>query len=63
MPTAMMILGAFVFLVMGVSAWAVMLINKSLFAHPEAPLAFNIFGGFALFLFVVGWLLDRFDRY
>ncbi len=62
MPTALMILGALVLAFMGLVSWGVMLINKSLFTHSDAPLAFNIFGIMAVAMIGIGWILDRFDR-
>lgn len=62
MPTALMLLGGFVLVVVGLASTAICFINPSFIVNNMTTLAFKVFGVMGVIMIGVGWILDRFDH-
>ena len=62
MPTAFMILGGLVLIVVGLAATAICFINPSFIVNDMVTLAFKVFGVMGMAMIGIGWVLDKFDH-
>ncbi len=63
MPTAFMILGGFVLIVVGLATTIVCFVNPSFMVNDTVSLIFKVFGVFGFGLWLMGWIIDKVDRH